>query len=80
MKDLSVFSLVFYLLIIISLKKLKYCICNSIWLALTIINAKIILEKFQNIIALSKAQTFYIYKTAKIVVINKPENFLFTFF
>ena len=80
MKNSSVLSSKLFSFILVSLRKSRQCICSPICLALTIINPKMIPEEFLGPTDLPGAQTFRIYKTAKVVVIGEHENFVLATF
>ena len=60
----------------ILLKILKQGIGSSICFALIIIDFKMVLRKFLSSANLSGAQTFYIHKLPKVLMIDKYENFM----
>lgn len=53
-------------------------ICRSISLVLIIINLRIIVGVLLSLTDLCRAQTFYIYKVAKVVIVGQHENFKLT--
>lgn len=62
------------------LKEIKQRISSYISLALTIINMKVILRELLGLLNLSRAQTFYIYKLTKVIVICQNKHLFFTIF
>ena len=62
MKNSSVFSLKLFPFILVSLKKIKQCICSSICFALIIINPKVIFGELLGSADLPGAQTLYIHE------------------
>ena len=74
MKNLDIFSLKFMLFIFFIPRKMRQCIFSLIRSALTMINLKIILEELLSPTDLLGAQSLYIQKTAKVVIIGKYKN------
>ena len=71
MKNLSVFSLKLFFFFDTLLKEARESICSSVGLVLSIINTKIILEKLFGSPDLSRAQTLYIHKMTKVIIIGE---------
>ena len=80
MKNLSILSLKLFIFIFVFLRKMRQYICSSICLILTIINKKIVPEELLGPTDLFRAETLYIHKVAKVVVIGKHKNFVFATF
>ena len=80
MEDSSVFSSKLFFLIKAHLKKAKQRVCLSIYFILIIIDLKIIIRVLMVPIDLTKAQTPYIYKLLKVIIVNKNKNLLFAAF
>ena len=67
MKDLSVLSSKVSFFFIVSMKKTRWSVCNSVCFLLTIIYLKIIARKFLAPLNLTRTQVFYVYQTAKLL-------------
>lgn len=75
MQDLSIFSLEGGFFFSILLKISKEGIWYFISFILIVIDLKIILEQLLDTSNLPRAQAFYIYKIAKIIVVHKKNDF-----
>ena len=64
----------------IFLYKAKQSIYSSVVFFLIIINLKIIIKEFLDLIDLIKAQTFHIYKLTKFVIVYKNKKLVFVVF
>ena len=78
MKDLAILSLELIFFILASLQKSQQNICNSICLALSIIDANVITQEFLGPMYLSGVQTLCIHEAAKVVVVFKNKDIVFT--
>ena len=80
MKNLRIFSLKLFFLIITSLREMKQYICSPIYFILTIIYLKIIVKKLLGILNLTKTQVFFIHRTGKNIIISKYNYFVLAIF
>ena len=80
MKNLSILSLKLFFLFETSLWEAKQSVCSSIGLALAIINLKMVSRKLLGPPDLIKAQTLYIYKLTKVVVVGQDKDLVFAVF
>ena len=62
------------------LRKAKQGISCSISFSLIIIDLKVVSRELLGLANLIKAQTFYIYKLTKVVMVNEDENLVFVAF
>ena len=79
-QDLGVFGLKGNFFFGTLLRVSQQSICSSIDLALSIINAKMVAQKFLGPADLSGAQVFHIHKAAEVVVVCEDENLVFATF
>ena len=80
MKDSTIFGLEYIFFILVFLKKPWQSIYSYIFLALAIINLKIVLRKLLSLTDLLRAQTLWIHETTKVIVVHKNENLIFVIF
>ena len=80
MKNLSVLSSKLFFLIQASEKKTRKCICSSICFTLTIIDLKMGTRELLGLADLTRAQTFCIYKSLKVIMVLENKNFVFAAF
>ena len=79
-EEFEYFQAKVFLFNFVFLEKIRHCIKISICLALIIINSIKIPKKLFGLTDLPEAQTFFIHKVAKIIMIDYYENFVFTTF
>ena len=65
---------------LIPLEEAKQYVCSFIGFFLTWINLKMIPKELLGSPDLRRAQTLYIYKLTKVVMVNKNKDFMFTIF
>lgn len=76
MQNFDIFSLEDLFFFCILLKVLEQGISSFISLILSIVNLKIISQKFFGPIKLFEVQTFYIHKPPKVIMVGKHKNFM----
>ena len=76
MKNLSVFSLKLFFLIMASVRKVKEGVCSSVCFALLIINLKVVIREFLSPMDLSGAQTLCIHELAEVIVVGEYKDFI----
>lgn len=74
MQNLEIFSLNVIFFVLAFLQKIEQCICSSISFIFVIIDMLIVLKEYLILSDLFEAQSFYIYKTIKVVVIYKNKD------
>ena len=62
------------------LKEAREDVCSSICFALTVVNLKMVTRKFLSPVDLSEAQTLYVYKTAKVIMIGQDKDLVLATF
>ena len=77
-KNLSILILKDFFLSLAFLWEAKQSISCNICFFLTIIYLEMILREFLGSTNLTKTQVFHIYKSAKVIIISKDKNFVFT--
>ena len=80
MKNTAIFSSELICFILVFLGKPQQSIFSYICLALTIINAKIVVKELLGLANLSEAQTLCIYRITEVIVVRKDKNLLFATF
>lgn len=70
MKNLGVLNIKFFFFIMVFLEEMKKSIYNRIGLVLPIIDVKMIPEELLGLSNLTKAQTFYVHKPTKVVIVD----------
>ena len=77
---MNILSLKINIFALALLTKLRKDVCSSINIFLTIINLVIIIKVLLDLTNLTKAQTFYIYKLTKAVIVRKDKKLIFIVF
>ena len=80
MQDLDVLDLEGFFLFCTLLKVSKQDINYFIYLALTIIDLKVVIREFLSPANLFGAQTFYVHKPIEVIIVDEYENLMFAVF
>ena len=74
MENLGILSLKLFFLIMAPLREAKKGVCSTVCFTLTIINWKMIPKELLGPPDLVRAQTFCIYKSTEIIMVDKYQN------
>lgn len=79
-KNLDILFSKRFFLDLVSLGKVRQGVSSSISLLLTIIDFKVVLQEFLTLMDLTRTQTFCIYKSSEVIMVNKDEDLIFIAF